>query len=189
MPIEVSAIIHTRNPRWEYLRRTLDALQAQTLDLEKWELVVVDNASNEAVADHMPLSWHPHGRHVREERPGATWARLRGLRERTPGTLVVFIDDDNLAAPDYLAQTLAIAASWPMLGAWGGQIEGAYEEEPPAWLRRAEQHLAVRPCERPVWSVFYRGMHRRVRFAEAGGHFDALREVRRSARGNHRRAT
>lgn len=154
MSIEVSVIIHTLNPRLDYLRRTLDALRAQTLDLQAWELLIVDNGSREPVAGRVELNWHPQARCVREERTGAAWARLRGLRERTPGTLVVFIDDDNLPALDYLAQALVIAAGWPMLGAWGGRIEGVYEEEPPAWLREWEHHLAVRPCERPQWSGF-----------------------------------
>ena len=154
MSLQVSVIIRTVNPRLDYLRRTLDALRAQTLGLESWELLIVDNASREAVADRVPLVWHPHGRHVREERAGAAWAYVRGLRARTPDTLAVFIDDDNLPAPDYLSHALAIAAAWPMLGAWGGQIEGDYEEEPPAWLRAWEHHLAVRPCERPEWSAF-----------------------------------
>ena len=155
MPLQISVIIHTINPRLDLLRRVLDALRAQTLSLEAWELLVVDNGSDEPLARRLPpLDWHPRVRCLLEERRGASAARLRGLRAATPGTLFVFIDDDNLPAPDYLEQALAIAAGWPMLGAWGGRIDAIYEEKPPAWLHDWEHHLAVRSCEQPVWSAF-----------------------------------
>jgi len=41
-----------------------------------------------------------------------------------------------------------------MLGAWGGSVEGVYEEQPPDWLHSCKHHLAIRSCERPVWSAF-----------------------------------
>ena len=34
----------------DYLRRTLASLQAQTLPLERWELLLIDNASDESLA-------------------------------------------------------------------------------------------------------------------------------------------
>ena len=43
----VSIIIPTHNPRREYLARTLEALKRQTLAPDKWELVVVDNKSED----------------------------------------------------------------------------------------------------------------------------------------------
>ena len=47
MKIEVSVVIPTHNPRRDYLAQTLEALAAQTLAPEKWELVVVDNKSED----------------------------------------------------------------------------------------------------------------------------------------------
>src|SRR5216684_3043522 len=37
----VSVIVCTHNPRSDYLRRVLDALQAQTVPMENWELLIV----------------------------------------------------------------------------------------------------------------------------------------------------
>jgi len=152
--LKISVIIHTINPRLDLLLRVVDALRAQTLAREHWELIVVDNGSDEPVGGRLDLSWHPRAQCLREEKRGAPWARLRGLRAAVPCTVAVFIDDDNLPAPDYLEQTAAIAVEWPMLGAWGGCVEGLYEEQPPDWLHDCEEHLAMRTCERPVWSAF-----------------------------------
>src|SRR5277367_5769846 len=98
---EISVIVCTHNPRADYLRRTLDALREQNFPLNKWELLLIDNASEKPLAEVYDLSWHPQGRHVRELELGLTAARVRGIRESNGG-LLVFVDDDNVLAPDYL---------------------------------------------------------------------------------------
>ena len=45
--VAVSVAICTHNPRRDYLRRALAALEAQTLARDRWELVMVDNASTD----------------------------------------------------------------------------------------------------------------------------------------------
>jgi glycosyltransferase involved in cell wall biosynthesis len=97
----VSVIVCTHNPRQEYLTRVLAALRVQTLPTAGWELLVIDNASKEPVAGRFDLSWHPHGRHVREDELGLTPARLRWIAEAR-AELLVFVDDDNVLDPDYL---------------------------------------------------------------------------------------
>ncbi len=85
--IAVSAIICTHNPRRDYLKRVLNALQAQTLPKDEWELLIIDNASEQALATDWDLSWHPLPRHIREDELGLTPARLRGIaggEGRTP---------------------------------------------------------------------------------------------------------
>src|ERR1022692_4717847 len=99
--MKFSVIICTHNPRPDYLRRTLDALKAQTLPKEQWELLLIDNASKEPLADTWDLSWHPQARHIREEALGLTRARLCGISQ-SKGELLVFVDDDNVLSADYL---------------------------------------------------------------------------------------
>jgi cellulose synthase/poly-beta-1,6-N-acetylglucosamine synthase-like glycosyltransferase len=43
--LAVSVVIPTHNPRMDYLARVLEALRAQTLPREQWEIIVVDNGS------------------------------------------------------------------------------------------------------------------------------------------------
>lgn len=150
---KITVIICTHNPREDYLAQTLQALRRQTLPLEDWELLLVDNRSSSPVASRIDLTWHPSGRHLREEKIGLSHARICGLRSAN-SALVIFVDDDNLLAPDYLKKGLEIADTWPSLGVWGCHIDGRFEEEAPEWLRKFAYHLAVRECERPVWASY-----------------------------------
>ncbi len=150
---ELSVIICTHNPKPAYLRRALTAVQTQTLPLEQWELLLVDNASNEPLASIWDLSWHPQARHVREARLGLTPARLRGIAE-VRSDLLVFVDDDNLLRCDFLARALEIAREFPWIGAWGGNVVGEFEQPVPGWARPHLHALALRDVDRDYWSNY-----------------------------------
>jgi glycosyltransferase involved in cell wall biosynthesis len=147
----LSAIVCTHNPRPDYLLRCLTALEAQTLPKEKWELIVVDNASAPERVPRPDLSWHPRGRLVQEEKLGLTPARMRGIRETT-GELLVFVDDDNVLDVDFLETTLRTAEEKPFLGSWSGQSRPGFEEIPPKWTRRYWGSLVIREFDTDVWS-------------------------------------
>jgi glycosyltransferase involved in cell wall biosynthesis len=150
----ISVIICAHNPRPEFLAQTLDALKAQTLPREQWELLLVDNASAKPLAGEWDLTWHPRGKHIREDELGLTPARLRGIRE-SGGDVLVFVDDDNLLAADYLQRVREISDAWPALGAWGGRIEGRFETPPPDWARPHLGMLAIREFTGDHWSNAY----------------------------------
>src|SRR5216683_5519979 len=147
----LSVIICTHNPRSDYLRRCIGGLRGQTLPYSWWELVVVDNRSDEVVAHRIDLSWHPEVRIVREETLGLTPARLRGIRE-TSGELLVFVDDDNMLDADFLQIALRTAKEKPFLGSWSGQCRPGFEEPPPEWTRRYWGSLVIREFDNDVWS-------------------------------------
>lgn len=147
----ISVIVCTHNPREELLKRTLASIKWQSLDRHEWELLVIDNKSDDNVADRFDISWHPNGRHVREESLGLTYARLRGIREAT-GELLVFVDDDNVLKNNYIEVALNICRDWPILGAWGGGIEPEYEVEPFEWSKPYLGMLAIRSVEKDLWS-------------------------------------
>jgi glycosyltransferase involved in cell wall biosynthesis len=149
---EISVIICTHNPRADFLTRVLEALQQQYLSRDHWELLLIDNASETILADHWDLSWHPLSRHVREETPGLTPARLRGIKE-SRGGLLVFVDDDNVLAPDFLKQALKLSAVHPHLGVLGaGALEPEFEVPPPAELLTRLNMFAIRTVPAAVWS-------------------------------------
>jgi glycosyltransferase involved in cell wall biosynthesis len=134
------------------LRRVLEALDRQSVPKSRWELVVVDNASTRKVADDCDLSWHPHGRHVSEPALGVTHARLRGIREAA-GDLLVFIDDDNVPAPNFLEEALNILRTHPHISVFGaGKLEGEFEVEPARVVKRMLPRLALRNVPRAHWS-------------------------------------
>jgi hypothetical protein len=149
--MELSVILCTHNPREDFLRETLEALKGQSLPQNRWELLLVDNASKPPLAGKWNLAWHPHARHVCEEALGLTPARLRGIAEaRAP--LLVFVDDDNLLATDYLDRALEISREFPFLGAWGGNLVPRYEIPPPEWAKPYVGMLAIREVTTDVWS-------------------------------------
>lgn len=120
--MDISVIIPSHNPRRDYLDRVLVALRAQTLPLTRWELVIVDNASQPALSAALAQQGHPAGRVVREERVGLTAARLAGFAT-TSGNIIVLVDDDNVLTPDYLASAQRIAEENPKLGTWSGRVD------------------------------------------------------------------
>lgn len=149
MKPDVSVIICTHNPDRARLARVLSALRAQTLAPERWELLLIDNASTSPVVPD--LGWKSEARIVHEPRLGLTEARLRGIAEAR-ADLLVFIDDDNLAAPDYLDQALRIAHAWPTLGAWGGDVAPEFAAPPEEWTRAYWHLLALAEVKAPRWS-------------------------------------
>jgi glycosyltransferase involved in cell wall biosynthesis len=147
----LSVVVCTHNPRLDYLRQVLDALKLQTLPVQDWELLLIDNASDQILAEKVDLSWHPCARHIREDQLGLTPARLRGIQESI-APILVFVDDDNVLDVNYLELVLATGHSFPHLGAWGGQVQANFEVTPPSWAEPYLGFLAIRSFERDQWS-------------------------------------
>ena len=58
--------------------------------------------------------------------------------------LAVLVDDDNVLAPDYLEQVLALFAARPRLGTAGGKSRPEFAAEPAGWTREFFPLLALR---------------------------------------------
>ena len=87
------------------------------------------------------LGWKRH----REDELGLTAARLRGYSTSPMAELLVFVDDDNLPAPDFLEQATAISAQFSVLGVFGmGPSEPQFEVLGPLKLRSQLNLLALR---------------------------------------------
>jgi glycosyltransferase involved in cell wall biosynthesis len=156
--LEASAVICTHNPRPDFLARVLEALQRQTLSPDKWELLIIDNASDVPVAGTCHIPAHPQARHIVERELGIAMARRRGIRETT-ADLIVFVDDDNVLDKNYLSEAVRIKQEWPLLGVWGsGCIKGDYEVEPPEYLEPYLASLAIREATAARWSNVIAGL-------------------------------
>ena len=110
--VELSVIIPTYN-RARVLHFCLEALKAQTVPRQTFEVVVVDDGSTDPTAEvvrrhqaALPL------RYVRIPHSGACVARNAGIRE-SRGRVLLFIDSDSLASPQLLAEHLRYHRRWP----------------------------------------------------------------------------
>lgn len=109
-----------------YLSRTLGALRTSDLPRDQWELVVVDDGSDDETslvaaryADTVvTLPGKAHG---------PAYARNRGF-EVTRGDIVVFIDSDCVVHVDTLSRFVTLFSEQPDLGA----AFGSYDDMPPA---------------------------------------------------------
>jgi glycosyltransferase involved in cell wall biosynthesis len=146
----ISVMLCTHNPREDYLDRTLQGLQSQTLSKDSWELLIIDNKSDSSLEFQLDLSWHPLARVVREEELGIAQARLTGIRE-AKGELVVFVDDDNVLVPNYLENALRIASNWPQLGSWSGRVVPEFEVAPADYLRPHLWRICIREITSDQW--------------------------------------
>ncbi len=99
----VSVIIPTHE-RPEQLAACLSSLMS--LQYPHYEVIVVDNAPETgATADLVEKLSHdaPHFRYVREDLPGPSWARNRGIMVAR-GTILAFADDDVVVDPYWLVE-------------------------------------------------------------------------------------
>lgn len=141
--MDVSVIIPTHNPNRIRLSRTLTGLRLQTLSLNRWECLIVDNASQPALASGAFSEGPANQRIIFESTLGLNAARRAGLRASS-GTVVVFVDDDNVLAPDYLEQCLMAFTRLPGVGAVGGKSRPEFDVPPAPWQKEFLPLLALR---------------------------------------------
>lgn len=140
----ISVIISTHNPHPGRLQRTLSGLRSQTLPSGQWETILVNNASTAWPDAAFFATCAPAGLLVvTEPALGLSAARRRGLNAAR-GAIAVMVDDDNVLAPDYLAQVLELFALHPRVGLAGGKSLAEFEQEPAHWQREFLPLLALR---------------------------------------------
>lgn len=109
----ISVVLPTRN-RVNLIHETFASVQDQSIDT--WELIVVDDHSNDGT-DAVVKLLADGDRRIRYVRSvagckGAPAARNFGLR-KSRGEFILFLDDDDLLAPDCLRQRLGVMESCP----------------------------------------------------------------------------
>ncbi len=121
-PVDVSVVIPTYR-RAHLMRRMVTALEAQTLAPNRFEVLIVDNGSDDdtsailhELAEKSPICLRPLRIEVNH---GPAPARNLGWRS-SRGEYVAFTDDDCVPRPDWLAQGLRSCRASPGLGVLQG---------------------------------------------------------------------
>lgn len=140
---ELSVIIPTYNPDSYNLSATIRGLRNQTLGLNKWELIIIDNNSTNGVLDALDISWHPNSIIIKELKQGLTYSRIAGINH-AKGDIVVMVDDDNILSPNYLETMSAHFKTNPQIGSIGGKITGLFNNHTPEkWTEEFWNMLAL----------------------------------------------
>lgn len=138
--------ICTHNPQRPLLQTICTALAQQTLSPAAFRVWVIDNASDPALtaADVAPLEAAGITYTILlERRLGLSYARWCAI-ETTDAEVVVFVDDDNELAPDYLENALTIAKENPDIGCFGGKMLLATQVQYPTWMENLLPYLGIR---------------------------------------------
>ncbi|HET8654392.1 MAG TPA: glycosyltransferase [Longimicrobiaceae bacterium] len=138
LAMKISAIVCTHN-RKEYLRKSLASLAAQTLPVEDYEIIAVDNASSDGTGELVQREYShiENLRYVYEPVLGLSRARNTGF-ETARSEYVAFLDDDAVAEPDWLEMIVrALAGADESVVCVGGRVDPIWEADRPEWLADA----------------------------------------------------
>jgi glycosyltransferase involved in cell wall biosynthesis len=136
MSIEISAVICTYN-RADLLSGALDSLCHQTLASDRYEILVVDNASTDNTAEVVQVCQDNYPdyaiRYFHEAKQGLSYARNRGWQEAR-GEYVAYIDDDCKVPEQWLTEAIEIIRCVSP-GMLGGPYYAFYNSPKPAWYK------------------------------------------------------
>jgi len=133
---DVSVVVATRN-RPDSVLRLLDALERQTLDRRRFEVVIVDDGSRDGTA---AVLRDPRVDRTLRQEPSRGPASARNLGWRAAAApLVAFTDDDCRPEPGWLEAGLRAHAAAP-----DAVVQGRTQPDP------GEEHLLTRPRARSI---------------------------------------
>lgn len=147
--IRLSLVIPTYN-RAAPLLAALESVVRQDLPPQEWECVVVNNNSPDDTEARFGAFAAAHPgvtlRMVREESPGVSYARNRGLAEARGG-IVAFIDDDERVNEGFLRAYADFFDSHPEAAVAGGRIVAEYPGGRPAWMSKWVEMPIANPMD------------------------------------------
>ena len=134
--IRFSIIICTYN-REKLLPLALNSIIKQTLSVDKFEVILVDNNSTDSspkiFSDFARTNPDINARYITESKQGLSFARNRGIREAA-GDIVTFMDDDALLDPEFGRVNVEFFDKHPGINAIGGKILLHFLTCKPFWL-------------------------------------------------------
>lgn len=121
--MKVSVVIPVFNDHGS-LERCLRGLEQQSLPLDEFEVIIVDNGSSEPVH----VAYAGHHRIEVETRPGSYAARNKGITV-AGAPIIAFTDADCIPSPGWLEAALTFFAEHPEIASIGGSVQ-VFPEDP-----------------------------------------------------------
>jgi GT2 family glycosyltransferase len=139
----ISAIVCTRN-RAGRLQQALESFATLSVpDKHVWELIIVDNNSNDGTEEVVRKFARFSGldvRYVFEAKTGLSFARNRGVREAN-GEIIAFTDDDCQISPNWLQTIQKEFSSDPSLAVLGGRVLPYHKNDSGIGIRTYEKRI------------------------------------------------
>jgi glycosyltransferase involved in cell wall biosynthesis len=154
--LKLAVILCTHNPRADYLEETLASVdrQASPGNSVSVQVSLVDNNSAAETAVWLRELCAKKGiQYLYEKEQGLVHARICGLKNTKAG-LIVWVDDDTVLEPNYLAEASKVYCGKPFLGAWGGSIRLELEKPVPEYIRPHLALLTENSVEVEEWSSY-----------------------------------
>ena len=131
---DISVIICTHN-RADLLGQCINSMYAQSLDPDRYEVIVVDNGSTDHTRDICrQYSGQSNFVYISEPVLGLSQARNTGWKV-AKGIYIGYIDDDATAAPRWLELALYCFKNIDPQPEWvGGAVSLDWEIDPPTWM-------------------------------------------------------
>jgi len=143
----VTAIVCCHNSA-AVITPTLKALSRQEIPSAcGYEVILVDNNCSDETVELARQAWQGMGfplRIEREDTPGLIHARKRGVAAARYD-VVMFVDDDNALAPDWVVKIRALFRERPDVGIIGGRNIADIQGAKPWWFDRFESMYACGP--------------------------------------------
>jgi len=136
MSPKISAIISTYN-RAQQLRLAIQSLIDQTLPVEDYEIIVVNNASTDNTAKLVEIEFAhvPNLVYLHEPKQGLSHTRNAGWK-KAKSDYIAFLDDDAVAAPLWLENILkGFFINGDNVVCVGGKVEPFWSLPRPKWLK------------------------------------------------------
>lgn len=130
----LSIVVCTFN-RSKLLIKCLNSLVNQSASTDSFEVIVIDNNSTDETSTISSgyVSRHKNFKYFKEDMLGLSHARNRGWQE-AKGAYVAYIDDDAVAFPDWVDNSIDFIWNNQSTVAFGGPYEAITDTPLPSWF-------------------------------------------------------
>jgi glycosyltransferase involved in cell wall biosynthesis len=145
-PVLLDICVCTHDPRPRILDLAIRALARQSVTPGLFRVIIVDNASSPPISSDVlePLLAAGHSASLtRESRPGLSIARFHAIN-LSSAPWMLFVDDDNELADDFVQRGLEFISSRDDVGCFGGRLLLPGDLHPPRWVEPYLPYLGIK---------------------------------------------